>query len=1034
MAPQKRARDDLTQSTSLLRAEKSKKAKRSHEPGSYSTRAAAPAGKKIKFGSDGKAKDAGGPATTVAAEEVDFPRGGGVTLEQLNSGVEQVKVDVGEGVFTDGPKKPKTKKQSVGGTKDRKRGHKDEAATLKNQSDTIRVEHLNYKRLEPGQKLLGQITSILPLALIVSLPNQLMGHVPIVNVSPQLTSRLDSTPSRSSRSASPSSEDEGEDDDIPSLTQLFSPGQYVSCTVKQVRPPSGSIDFGARPRDESEKAAKRVELSIRPGDVNAGVGVADIRVGFNISGAIKSIEDHGYTVDLGLPGISGFIPSKGTSDNWFTVGQVVSATVSKISETGRLATLSVKFGDVRDAALVEATSAHALLPGTLVSALVTAIVPSGLNVQILGFFNGTIELFHLPGGIEIFKMGDKPSVLEQVYMRAGDVNVGETLKGTITKLKENGLIVALSDKVTGFVAPDHYADIRLKHPERKFKQGATVLNVDADRSRVRLTLKKALLESTLPILASFEDAKVGMITPGVVHRVQERFVILEYYAGVRALVPLNELTDTQVSSTAGLFTVGQVVKSRITAVDRDLHKLTASIRQAAPSFQAPVDVSSVQVGSTVSGTITAVHDDNAVLSLDEPEGATALVSLSNLANARETTVLQLRASIETGEKVEQLTVISVNADKALVIVSAAKLKPKAKASSISSALRIDALKEGQVVPGRVGAAMASGSGIRLSKYVVGRLHPTDLCDDFTSPHAIPPSEGRIIDVAIVRVDVELKRVDVSLRKSRLEPEAGHEIVDREVGSVDELRVGEMVRGFVKSVMQHGVFVSLGRDVTARVQIKELFDEYVKDWQSGFSAGQVISARVLSTNSNTNQVELTMRSGDISKLLKHTVGLSDFEVGQKVEGRVKSVADFGMFIEIAGTKISGLCHKSEISDNKKANVGEALKSFREDDIVKAVILSIDAAKRKISFGIKPSYFADEDLEMNEVEEAESDDEGEDNEGAEDLADGASEGGDSEEDSEMDSEDEIANADEPMADAKSAARSNNAPALSLSGGFS
>jgi rRNA biogenesis protein RRP5 len=324
-----------------------------------------------------------------------------------------------------------------------------------------------------------------------------------------------------------------------------------------------------------------------------------------------------------------------------------------------------------------------------------------------------------------------------------------------------------------------------------------------------------------------------------------------------------------------------------------------------------------------------VHDENAVLSLDEPEGARALVSLSNLANARGTTAPQLRASIETGERVEDLTVISVNVDKALVIVSAAKPKPKSqtKTGSTSSALRIDALEEGQVVSGRVGAAMTSGTGVRLSKYVVGRLHPTDVSDDFKSPHAVPPSEGKIVDVAIVHVDKELKRVDVSMRKSRLEPTGGHEVVDREVRSVEELRVGETIRGIVKSVVQHGIFVILGRDVQARVQIKELFDEvrfilptkcmalitpqYVKEWQSHFSVGQVISARILSANPNTSQVELTMRSGDINKLLKRTIGLSDFEVGQKVEGRVKSVMDFGLFIEIAGTKISGLCHKSEV---------------------------------------------------------------------------------------------------------------------------
>ncbi|KAG9096953.1 hypothetical protein FS749_007403 [Ceratobasidium sp. UAMH 11750] len=68
MAPQKRARDDLTQSTPLLPTQKPKKAKRSHEPGSYSTEAATPAGKKTKFGLDGKAKDVSRPTTAVVAE------------------------------------------------------------------------------------------------------------------------------------------------------------------------------------------------------------------------------------------------------------------------------------------------------------------------------------------------------------------------------------------------------------------------------------------------------------------------------------------------------------------------------------------------------------------------------------------------------------------------------------------------------------------------------------------------------------------------------------------------------------------------------------------------------------------------------------------------------------------------------------------------------------------------------------------------------------------------------------------------------
>lgn len=280
-------------------------------------------------------------------------------------------------------------------------------------------------------------------------------------------------------------------------------------------------------------------------------------------------------------------------------------------------------------------------------------------------------------------------------------------------------------------------------------------------------------------------------------------------------------------STSGLFTLGQAVKSRITSVDTEKHRITASIRQAAPTFQTPIDVSSVQPNSTVSGTVTAVHGDNVVLELDEPKGARALLSVSNLANARGTGVAQLRATLEDAEdeRVEGLTVMSVNADKALVIVSASKPKStKPATTSNNKAVRVRDLSEGQVVSGRVTGPMAGGLGVRISKYVVGRLHPTDVSDDFKGALASPPVEGKVVDVAIVRVDKDLKRVDVSMRASRVQPEAQGEVVDKELKSVEELKVGQKVRGFVKSVAQHGIFVLLGRDLDARVQIRELFDE------------------------------------------------------------------------------------------------------------------------------------------------------------------------------------------------------------------
>ncbi len=50
-----------------------------------------------------------------------------------------------------------------------------------------------------------------------------------------------------------------------------------------------------------------------------------------------------------------------------------------------------------------------------------------------------------------------------------------------------------------------------------------------------------------------------------------------------------------------------------------------------------------------------------------------------------------------------------------------------------------------------------------------------------------------------------------------------------------------------------------------------------------------------------------------------VGLEDLQEGQTVSGRVKRVEGFGVFITLAGSGLTGLCHISEVADEKVANL-------------------------------------------------------------------------------------------------------------------
>ena len=256
----------------------------------------------------------------------------------------------------------------------------------------------------------------------------------------------------------------------------------------------------------------------------------------------------------------------------------------------------------------------------------------------------------------------------------------------------------------------------------------------------------------------------------------------------------------------------------------------ASIKQASPHFQSTVtDISGVEVGNIVEGTVIDVHKDNAVLTLASSK-ARALISLKNLANHRSMSVAQLRASLKEGAKLEGLIVVQRNPEKGIVIVASS---PKAKASLPSkNSLSMDNVTIGQTVGGRVTRHSSNHALVKVNAHIGGILHPTNLSDDYDTASALP-SVDSVLRAAIVGMDKSKNQLVLSTRHSRMYPEKHKPVVDKEISTMTDLHVGQTLRGYIKSITDHGLFVTLGTDIDARVQIKELFDD-VRKLNSGGS--------------------------------------------------------------------------------------------------------------------------------------------------------------------------------------------------------
>lgn len=355
----------------------------------------------------------------------------------------------------------------------------------------------------------------------------------------------------------------------------------------------------------------------------------------------------------------------------------------------------------------------------------------------------------------------------------------------------------------------------------------------------------------MPVISSFDNANVGLVTHAVVSKVLPKSLVVEFYNNLRAVVPRKEArcamffpqcyTILQVilgSETGGdlssSFSPGNVVKVCITVVDIEEQRLVASIRRAAHnSTPFNQDLSSLEISNIVQGIVHEIQNENVVLCL-VPSNVRALISVNNLANHRSVSPSQLQATLKAGDKLDHLVVVTRNVEKGFVIV--ANKPDNKRGNSSATSLSIDSVNVGQIVQGRVTRHTPHGTLVKLTSHIGGILYPTDTSDNYDTAPPYPVIDT-IIRAAVVEIDHTKKQLVLSTRRSKLFPTELQEVIDREISGIDDLRAGDSVRGFVKNIMDHGLFVTIGRRLDARVQIRELFDDVcvsfsivtVSDW-------------------------------------------------------------------------------------------------------------------------------------------------------------------------------------------------------------
>ena len=263
------------------------------------------------------------------------------------------------------------------------------------------------------------------------------------------------------------------------------------------------------------------------------------------------------------------------------------------------------------------------------------------------------------------------------------------------------------------------------------------------------------------------------------------------------------------------------------------------------------------------------------------------------------------------------------------------LSRKAVLEKINSAEKVELLKnldEGQIVKGIVKNLTDYGAFVDLGG-LDGLLHITDLSwSRVTNPSEVL-SLGEEIDVKILSFDKEKLRVSLGLKQIQNDPWETLE---------GKYSVGGVYEASVSNLTDYGCFAELEQGVEGLIHLSEL------DWTNKnihpskvVDLEEKIKVMVLEIDHDKRRISLGLKQ---TKPNPWTEFANKYGLGDSVEGSIKSVTDFGIFVGLEGD-IDGLIHLSDITEDD--NPSEAMENYKKGDKLSCIIFGIDAERERIS---------------------------------------------------------------------------------------
>ena len=246
------------------------------------------------------------------------------------------------------------------------------------------------------------------------------------------------------------------------------------------------------------------------------------------------------------------------------------------------------------------------------------------------------------------------------------------------------------------------------------------------------------------------------------------------------------------------------------------------------------------------------------------------------------------------------------------------------------------LHEGQTVDGVVKNITEYGAFVDLGG-VDGLLHVTDMAWRRVNHPSEIVSIGETIKVQVIKINKETHRISLGMKQLQDDPWDTVAI---------KYPLGSVHTGRVTNITDYGAFVELEPGVEGLVHVSEM-SWTKKNVHPGkiVSTSQEVEVMVLEIDEAKRRVSLGLKQ---TQRNPWEVFAETHPVGTVVEGEVKNITEFGLFVGLPGD-IDGMVHLSDLSWDERGE--DAIQNYRKGDTVKAKVTEVDVEKERISLSIK-----------------------------------------------------------------------------------